>query len=217
MIKIGVVIYLHEFYCKIHAKCYLCPIMKRVKELSKQLKPGEVYRRADLEKWSKAVDRHLDTLVQEGQLQKLAQGLYYCPKQTRFGAVPPDDHSVVAGFLKTDRFLLTSPNAYHSLGLGTTQLYNQEVVYNTKRNGVFQLGHKQYHFKFKPHFPKALTKEFLLVDLVNNLHAFEEEKAVVLQQLPYTVKQMDRHQLKFAVQEYGGAKAQKIFSSLLGE
>lgn len=191
--------------------------MKRVRELSKQLVPGQVYRRADLEKWSKAIDRHLDTLVEEGQLQKLAQGLYYCPQQTRFGVVPPDERTLVAKFLKTDRFLLTSPNAYHSLGLGTTQLYNQEVVYNTKRSGVFQLGHKQYHFKFKPHFPKELTPEFLLVDLVNNLNDFEEEKAKVLEKIPHKVQQMNRHRLKMAVQEYGGVRAQKLFSSLIGE
>lgn len=208
---------MHEFYLKIHAVLYLCFIMKRVQELSKHLVPGQVYRRADLAKWSKAVDRHLDTLVQAGQLQKLAQGLYYCPKQSRFGVLPPDEHSLVARFLKTDRFLFTTPNAYQSLGFGTTQLYNQEVVYNTKRNGVFQLGDKQYHFKFKPHFPKELTAEFLLVDLVNNLNDFEEEKAEVLAKLPHKVQQMDRNQLKSAVREYGGARAQKLFSSFLGE
>ena len=43
-------------------------------------------------------------------------------------------------FLRDHRFLLTSPNAYNSLAFGTTQLYNQTVVYNHKRHGQFELG-----------------------------------------------------------------------------
>ena len=54
--------------------------------------------------------------------------------------------------LETARVLLSSQYDYHSPGLGTTQLYNQEVVYNTKRNeGV----------AIKPHFSMELTPEFL--------------------------------------------------------
>jgi hypothetical protein len=37
------------------------------------------------------------------------------------------------------RFLLTSPNAYNTLGVGTTQLYDKTVVYNHKRHGHFML------------------------------------------------------------------------------
>ncbi len=36
--------------------------------------------------------------------------------------------------------LLASPNAYNSLGVGTTQLYDKTVVYNHKRHGEFHAG-----------------------------------------------------------------------------
>ncbi|RYG31935.1 hypothetical protein EON81_21775, partial [bacterium] len=39
-----------------------------------------------------------------------------------------------------NRFLVTSPNAYNTLGVGTTQLYNKKTVYNHKRHGNFTLG-----------------------------------------------------------------------------
>ena len=37
--------------------------MKQLDILKKHLKQGEVYRRADLKKWSTAVDRHLQQFV----------------------------------------------------------------------------------------------------------------------------------------------------------
>jgi hypothetical protein len=46
--------------------------MTKLDELKKHLKRGKVYRRSDLAKWSKSVDRHLEALVEEGTLQKLS-------------------------------------------------------------------------------------------------------------------------------------------------
>jgi hypothetical protein len=189
--------------------------MSQLNHLKANLTPGKVYRRADLNKWSKAVDRHLEELVSEGTLSKLSQGLYYYPKASRFGKLPPEEHEVVKSFLKTDHFLLTTPNAYNTLGLGTTQLHNMRVVYNTKRNGLFKLGNQLYYFKFKPNFPTTLTREFLLVDLINNLDTLAEEKEIVLEKLPTKVQLADKAKLTDAVNNYGGVRAKKIFSPFI--
>jgi hypothetical protein len=45
--------------------------MPKVNEPHEHLQPGQVYRRADLTKWSNAVDRHLQQLVGKGAIQKL--------------------------------------------------------------------------------------------------------------------------------------------------
>src|SRR5690606_33165644 len=128
--------------------------MSKLKELKKHLKRGCVYRRADFMQWSNSVDRHLAGLVDDGTLQKLSQGLYYYPKETAFGVAPPEEEVLVRGFLKDEEFLLTSPNAYNGLGVGTTQLYNKRVVYNHKRHGEFELGGRTFFFHVKPRFPK---------------------------------------------------------------
>ena len=62
---------------------------------------------------------------------------------------------------------MTSPNLYNLLGLGTTQLYNRRVVYNQKRHGTFDVGGSVYRFERRMNIPRKLSKEFLLVDLVN--------------------------------------------------
>src|ERR1035441_6970616 len=75
----------------------------------------------------------------------------------------------------TDNFVVTSPNAYNQLGLGTTQLYNKRVVYNQKRHGTFPLGNRMVTFERRLNVPRQLSPEFLLVDLVNELDDLAED------------------------------------------
>jgi len=189
--------------------------MSKLEELKKHLKRGKVYRRTELTKWSTSVDRHLDELLKDGTLQKLSQGVYYFPKGTAFGETPPEEEMLVRSFLKDDRFLLTSPNAYNSLGVGTTQLYNQRMVYNHKRHGEFKLGNRKFSFRIKPHFPKKATPEFLLVDLVNNLETLAEDHKEVLKNVFFKVRTMDKKRLERSILEYGNAKAKKILVPLV--
>ncbi|MDE1153727.1 MAG: hypothetical protein PW788_14430 [Micavibrio sp.] len=190
--------------------------MSALNEVKSHLRPGQVYRRSDLEKWSRAVDRHVHQLLDEGKLTKLAGGLYYVPKQTAFGEAPADDAALVQAFLKDHRFLLNSPNAYNALGVGTTQLYNETVVYNHKRHGRFKLGGRAFDFRMKPHFPLKHSREFLLVDLVNNLTRLAEDRERVLSLAKEKALSMDRRALLSAVENYGGARAKKFFAAILG-
>ncbi|PRD47598.1 DUF6088 family protein [Sphingobacterium haloxyli] len=189
--------------------------MNRVVELKQQLKRGKVYRREDLSKYSNAVDRHLAQLVTEGVLEKIAQGMYYYPKQTVFGPVPPEDEVLVRSFLKDDRFLLTSPNSYNALHLGTTQLYNRRVVYNHKRHGEVDLNGKKFFFHKTPYFPQKVTSEFLLVDLINHLDTLAEDREMVLKNAFTKAKAMDLHKLRLAVGRYGHTKTKKLFEPVL--
>jgi hypothetical protein len=189
--------------------------MTKLDELKRHLKPGGVYRREDLARWSNAVDRHLKQLVDSNVLVKLAGGLYAYPKDTDFGRAPPADDALVEAFLKDRRFLLASPNAYNSLGVGTTQLYDQTVVYNSKRHGTFQLGGRKFSFRVKPHFPRSLSREFLLVDLMNNLDALAEAKNEVLDRVKERAASFDGPRLRRAVRDYGNVRTRKFFDQLL--
>lgn len=188
--------------------------MSKLNELKAHLERGNVYRRQDLLQWSKSIDRHLELLQEDGTLQKLSQGVYYYPKETTFGQVPPAEEVLVRSFLKDDRFLLTSANAYNSLGVGTTQLYNKRVVYNHKRHGEFKLGKRVFSFQIKHHFPEKLNPEFLLVDLVNNLQELAEDKDEVLKNVLAKANSMDKDKLAHAVASYGSSKAKKVFNPI---
>lgn len=188
--------------------------MSRLGELKSKLRSGKVYRRSDLSEWSNAVDRHLKELLKEGALEKLSQGLYYVPKTSVFGRVPPDEEALVRSFLKDNRFLILTPNSYNSLGLGTTQLYNKKVVYNHKRLGIFKLGNREFEFQIKHHFPAKVSEIFLMVDMANHIDELAEERDLVLNKLLAKAAQMPRNKLKRTVMEFGNLKTKKIFKQI---
>ena len=174
-----------------------------------QLQPGGVYRRKDLATQSRAVDRDLQLALNAGELHRAAQGLYYAPIKTLFGDAPPNDQAMVGKFLEDRHFLLLNPSFYNSLHLGTTQLYNQTLVYNHKRHGVFRLGNRQFDFRMKPRFPKKLTPEFLYVDLLNNLDELAEDRDAVLRQARNTLPSFDPARLQRAADNFGSVATRK--------
>lgn len=189
--------------------------MTQLDSLKKQLKRGAVYRRADLANWSKSVDRHLSLLVKEGTLKKVSQGIYAYPLATSFGEAPPEDQQLVQSFLKDYRFLIISPNAYNSLGVGATQLYNKKIVYNHKRHGVYKLGNRVFDFRIKHYYPSIVTPEFLLIDLVNNLGTLAEEKETLLKNIKEKASLLDPEQLHYHIAQYGNVRTKKLFAQLL--
>lgn len=187
-------------------------------ELAHHLRAGHVYRREDLTRLSSAVDRDLSKLVASGQLKKLAQGLYHTPKPSRFGPLPPDDYQVVQSFLRGDKdFLLFSPSAYNTVGLGTTQLYNHTLVYNRKRHGIFKLGNREFDFRVKPRFPHQLTPEFLFVDLLNNLNELAEDRDSVLERARGLWPALASPRLHEAVELYGNAATRKYIKAWMDD
>jgi hypothetical protein len=183
--------------------------------LRQHIQQGEVYRRSNLEYYSTAIDRHLAQLTKDGTLIKLNHGLYYAPKQSKFGIVPPDDRQVVECFLKDEHFLLVSPNVFNTLGLGLTQLYNTTWVYNHKRKGEFQLNGKTFEFKLKSTFPKTVSKEYFLVDLLNNLENLAEDQQQIAEKLPANIRSFDTDALVQVTQQYGTGKTKRTLKSIV--
>lgn len=67
----------------------------------------------------------------------------------------------------------------------------------------------------KPHFPLKLSREFLLIDLVDNLDRLAEHKPSMLERVKKQPQHADHKALKKAVREYGGSKVRKFFEPLL--
>jgi hypothetical protein len=185
-----------------------------MKALRQHIKPGHVYRRSDLEYYSSAIDRHLVMLTKDESLVKLSQGLYYAPKSSKFGPVPPDDALLVESFLKDSDFLIIKPNMYNALGLGLTQLYNTTWVYNHKRKGEFKINGKTFEFKIKSSFPNQLTKEFLLVDLLNNLNELAEDQYQTTTSLSKNLSRFNNDELMRIAQQYGSSNSKKLLKSI---
>jgi hypothetical protein len=183
--------------------------------LRQHILPGKVYRRSDLDYFSTAVDRHLKELSSDGTLQKISHGLYYAPKKSKFGNVPPEDSDLVKCFLNDENFLLLSPNSYNSLGLGLTQLYNVTWVYNHKRRGEFILNGKTFLFKMKSGYPRELTPEFLVVDLLNNLDELSEDQEKVVNSFQKNLNQFSLPDLVKMAKQYGSRFTKSLMKKAL--
>jgi hypothetical protein len=188
---------------------------KTLNKLKAGLVPGRVYRRADLVPLSNNVDRHLAKLVEEGQLKKIAQGMYAVPKHTKFGEAPPNTESLLKSFLKDDHFVVYGLSQFNALGLGTTQLYNRLIVFNRKRVGEFTLGGRTYSFHRWREAPKQLTREFLVVELLNRIDELAEDRQQVLATLRHKLDEFDRRLLVLYSAKYGTLSAQKSLKRLL--
>lgn len=183
--------------------------------LNQNLAAGAVYRRNELTNLTTAIDRDLANLVEKGLLEKVAQGLYYKPQTSRFGTLPPDNNALVKSFLRDDYFLIYSWNDYNKLGLGLTQLYNQMQVYNRKRHGIFELGHIVFDFRRPARgFPEELTPEFLLVDLINNLNALDEDPSLIKQNIKKLICNFNRDAVMQYAKLYGKISTLKFFEQV---
>ena len=190
--------------------------MSALDDFRRQLQPGEVYRRRDLAKWSANLDRHVRRLVQEGHLERVSRGLYLAPRQTRFGRAPARPEKLIEAFLKDDRFLLMSPNVFNGIGVGTTQLYNEPVVYNLRRHGRFELGGRPYDFRRRSSVPTDLNAEVLLVGLLLSMHRLAEDRTELSPRVLDRARAMDPDRLAQAASDFGSAKASRLLGQVSG-
>ena len=117
--------------------------------------------------------------------------------------------------MRDDRFLLYSWHQYNALGLGLTQLYNRVVVLNRKRHGIFKLGSKEFDFRRSNRgFPRKLTTEFLLVDLVNNLNELAEDTSLVKEKIQKNLSHFDQDKVLRMAKKYGKVGTKHFFEEI---
>ncbi len=101
------------------------------------------------------------------------------------------------------------------MGVGTTQLYNGKLVYNHKRDGRMKLNRQNHFFIKNRKFPKKISEEFLLVDLVNNMDLLAENKEKLKKSVARKVFSMQQDKLAKAVNAYGKVGTKKFFRDLI--
>jgi len=168
------------------------------------LEPGRVYRTRELGHWSANPTRFAHRLVRDAVLQPLAPGLYVHPKTSRFGAVPPTTEELLRGFLQDGAFVITGPERWNALGLGTTAVFPVTLVYNTKRSGEFVLGGRRFMFR-RVAFPQRPTAEWFAIDLIEHAEMAGTSRADLEAALARSLasRKLDREALLNAASKYG--------------
>lgn len=179
------------------------------------LEPGGVYRRADFEALSSNVDRNLAQLVKDNVLEKIYRGIYLHPRQTVFGQALPEEKKLLSKFLNDDNFVVYSPCMFNSLGFGTTQLYNKVIVLNKKRHGKIAIGGRTFFFHRQRNIPRTVTKEFLLVEMLNRLDELAEDRSITMKIMRKKLHQFNPRKLKNTAFRFGKKSTQARVQHLL--
>ena len=81
-----------------------------------------------------------------------------------------------------------------------------------KRSGEFRLGGRRFQFRRVPAYPKKLSKEYLLVDLMNHLRELPDDISAVRRNLKYQINEFDRSKVSEYVRRYGRPAARRALS-----
>ena len=81
-------------------------------------------------------------------------------------------------------------------------------------HGTLDFGGQIFCFERRTNFPRKLTKEFLLVDLVNELDQLAEDRGAVAARVAAAARQMDPRKLSRAVQLYANRFSQQSWKAM---
>ena len=90
-------------------------------------------------------------------------------------------------------------------------------MYNYRRHEKKELAGNTIIFKRVPNFPHKITKEFLLIDLLNNLDLIADEKNNILDKIKNKLKMFNEDRLLAFAKKYGKLKTKKTILTLLGQ
>jgi len=139
---------------------------------------GRVYRTSHLRRWGANPTRLAARLERRGDLRRLTHGLYYAPRRSKFGEVPPSAEALLDAFLQGTLYVITGPARWNALGLGSTALFAHPLVYNMKRSGRLNLGGRTFDFR-QIAFPVEPPAEWFIIDLLRHTRAAGVSRATI--------------------------------------
>jgi hypothetical protein len=171
---------------------------------------GKVYRTQEFAKYDTNPTRLATSLVKKGLLKRLRSGLFYAPKFGVFGEVPPSEAALLKGYFAGKPYLRSGPSVWNALGLGTTAVESVPLVYNTTKTGIETLGDKQFEFR-RVRFPRKVDREYLVVDLFENLARAGADLESVQRALTLALRQgqFDVQRLQERAKDYGSRATRK--------
>ena len=100
---------------------------------------------------------------------------------------------------------------------GTFNIPSGTTVSDQSLKTSFMLGGKIFEFRLKHKFPRELSKEFLFVDLLNNLNELAEDRDNLLKSVKEKVLAEPQPQMKRAFNAYGGERTKSLFNKWMTE
>jgi len=177
---------------------------------------GRVYRTGHLRRWGANPTRLAARLERSGVLRRLTHGLYYAPRRSKFGEVPPSAEALLDAFLQGTAYVLTGPSRWNALGLGSTALFRYPLVYNMKRSGRLNIGGRTFDFR-QIAFPAAPPAEWFVVDLLRHTREAGVSEAMLGENLAHALSEgrFDGDKLVLMAARFGRRQEQDTVQNAL--
>lgn len=180
------------------------------------LSPGKVYRTSHFRRYGQNPTRYVAKLVADGKLKRLQSGLYYVPRQSSFGEVPPTQADLLKARFEGQPFLVTGPSVWNTLGLGTTAIESLPLVYNKTVSGQRKLGPVRFEFR-RVRFPREPSAEFFIIDLLENRERAGLDLALAERALRRALAtgRFDRSRLDEMAEKFGSLATRDFIQAIL--
>jgi len=150
-------------------------IAANVKEKVNNLEPGTIIKYSDLKNISTnsiALSKAIAKLIKENKLTRIKKGLFYVPKKTKFGYIPPSINEILKKELvkngKTIGYI-TGVGLYNKLGL-TTQIPNIiEIGTNKRKQPKVINGKKIKYIKAYAKIKNTNIELLQILDAIKNI------------------------------------------------
>jgi hypothetical protein len=99
-------------------------------------------------------------------------------------------------------------------GAGLPQVSRSITVYNRKRHEIVTIDGKTFDFRRPWDFPRRLSKEFLLVALIDNLNHLAEDASGIKERVKEITREVDGLKLLRMGRRYGKIGTRKFFEGM---
>lgn len=117
--------------------------------------------------------KSLERLCQSDELCKIAKGIYYRPKENKYGVVPPSLEEIMSAFTEPDKGVVVGYSLYNSLKLTTqfsktVEVYSSQIEQRTKKIG-------NIHIRFCDlKFTSEVKSTFQILDILQNFNEIQD-------------------------------------------
>lgn len=115
----------------------------------------------------------VEQMCKSGELCRLARGIYYRPKKSKYGIVPLSQKEIVSAFTEPNRGMVVGYSLYNSLKL-TTQVSKTVEVYSSQiERRTMKIGN--IHLRFCDlEFTSEVKRTFQMLDVLQNFNEIQD-------------------------------------------
>lgn len=169
-------------------------ISQRVLEKINELEPGTIFTPKDFKYLNspQAVQVTISRLHKQKIVMKLQRGLYYKPRETKFGTVGPSESDILKALQKNGHGHLAGHAIFNQKGL-TTQVPTRVEFRTDKRMSAKVLGNLNLKFQGNPtkHRKGEENLVFILESLQNMKSIFDSDVNQIVSSLKSEITKMD--------------------------